>query len=76
MMANLTIEEKRLQAIKFQLFGKEEGARLETKSQEQLFDLSFLKNDLRKILTLSFLSLSFQIALYYLMKNHFLNFKF
>lgn len=76
----LTDTEKRLQALKTQLFGKERNqikvpvntkTNIQTAAQENIIaasyqhqDLTYLRNDLKKIALLAFLAITAQILLY------------
>lgn len=73
----LTDTEKKLQAIRAQLYGKEEQAipiqsktyKLTTALTHSVSDTSYLKKDLLKICLLAFLAISAQIILYVVMQK-------
>ena len=87
-MASVTIEEKRLKALKQQLFGKEQPV-FENKAKVTVSDLNItsgktpavtahssltLKNDLLKIASFSAIALLIQFALFFAGKNGLIRF--
>ncbi len=87
-MASVTIEEKRLKALKQQLFGKEQPV-FDNKAKVTVSDLNItstkapvmiahsaltLKSDLLKIVTFSAIALLIQFALFFAGKNGLIRF--
>lgn len=74
---SITLEDKRLEALRRQLYGKEPAKlTLNTKSDIQTSsvaldtkDTNYLRTDLMKILLLSFFAIGVQIALFLASKN-------
>lgn len=91
-MSKLTLEEKRLKALKEQLFGKERILPVKTQvsahtspiklaknppsSLLSIQEVSYLKKDLIKVLFLSTLALALQLILYFSLQNNLISFKF
>ena len=73
--------EKRLQLLRRQVYGKENvsGIRYQVSGEKETSvvthntDISYLHQDLFKILTLSSLAIGVQLILFILLKNHVLN---
>jgi len=82
--------EKRLQLLRRQVYGKEEDKKSSVyslpsteiaevgsrKSEVGISDITYLHQDLLKILTLSSLAIGAQIIIFFLLKNHILNLVF
>lgn len=70
--------EKRLKILRQQISGKEKvsGIQYHVSSEKINTDITYLSNDLTKILILSSLAIGMQLILFFLLKNHILNLNF
>ncbi len=78
-MTNLTLEEKRLQQLRSQLFGKQRLSSSDlatTTSQKAGHELAYLKGDLTKIIFLTFFAFAAQAILYWSLNHHLIKLPF